>query len=128
MINESRNKDRCDRVKAAAGNSRRVWAECKDLLHSSAPTDLKTDKECRLFSQVLATHFINKVQNIKTAICTALRGAEPDPLMSDTLHFGAQLCDLDPVAPAEVERLLLSKSGKSSPLDFMPTSLLKKLQ
>ena len=125
LINESRNKDRCVRVKAAAGNSRRVWAECKDLLHSSAPTDLKTENECRLFSQVLATHFINKVQNIKTAICTALHGAEPDQLMSVTLHLSAQLCDLDPVAPAEVVSLLLSMSVRSSPLDLMPTSLLK---
>ena len=40
-------------------------------------------------------------------------------------HFGPKLDDLPPVTPDEVKKLLSSIPGKSCPLDFIPTSLIK---
>lgn len=125
FINAFRNKNRCDLVTTAAGNSRCVWTECKNLLHTSPPTDLGTNEECQLFTKVLATYFINKVHNIKIAIGAALHGMASDSLMLDMPHLGAQLCDLDSVTMAKVEHLLWSMSGMSSPMDFVPISLMK---
>ena len=49
----------------------------------------------------------------------------PDPLMSDPPHVGLALSNLTIVSPDEFEVILSSMSGKSSPLDFVPTSVLK---
>ena len=65
------------------------------------------------------------MHNITTAIGAALYSMAPDPLMSETPHLGAQLCDLYAVTPAEVEHLFRSMSRKSSLLNFVPTSLMQ---
>ena len=49
----------------------------------------------------------------------------PTPFDFDLPHSGEVLSDFNPVIPAEVSQLLRSISNKSSPLDYIPTSLLK---
>ena len=46
LINTSRSKLRSDRISSAEGNPRRVWAEVKNMLYSSPPSDFKTSEEC----------------------------------------------------------------------------------
>ena len=52
-----------------------------------------------------------------------LVGSDPDPF--DRHHEGLCLSEFEPVTEDEVLRLLSSMTSKSSPLDFIPTSLLK---
>ena len=54
-----------------------------------------------------------------------LVGPDPDPLSFDRHHEGLCLSEFEPVTEDEVLRLLSSMTSKSSPLDFIPTSLLK---
>jgi len=69
--------------------------------------------------------FINKVRNIKSTISAALAGQLFDPLSSDRRCSGDSMSEFTPVTEMEVVRLLRSMPSKSSPLDFIPTSLIK---
>ena len=95
-------------------------------MHTSPPSDAKSRDECQSFSVGVATFFINKVLNIRARIAVALVDVIPNPLMSDPSHVGSTLDGITLVRPDEFETILVSMSGKSSPLDFVPTSLLKK--
>src|SRR5208282_2711211 len=67
----------------------------------------------------------DKVRNIRHKITSSLKDIDPDPLAFDRHHEGPCLSEFEPVTEDEVLRLLSSMSFKSSPLDFIPTSLLK---
>ena len=125
LINESRNQHRCKRVTDVVGNPRRMWSEVKNLLHRAAPAVQKSTAECQSFSEQLADFFINKVRDIKLRIAVVFGDDLPDPMKHDPSQVGPDLSRINFVTPEEVETLLGSMSGKSSPLDFVPTSLLK---
>ena len=107
------------------GNSCRVWSEVRNLLHTSPPSDAKSAAECQSFSDTVTAFFEKKVLDIRDRIAAALGSTAPDPLMSHQQHTGATRNDITLVTQSEVEAILTSISGKSSPLDFVPTSLLK---
>ena len=64
--------------------------------------------------------------NIKRSIANQLAGLTINPSSSDKDHTGECLYDLPMVTPDDVQRILNSMPSKSSPMDFIPTSLLKK--
>ena len=126
FINSSRNRCRYQRVIEAGKDTRRVWSAVKDLLctgHRDATT-ASSDADSS-FCSALALYFINKVHNIKSTISAALVGQLVDPLSSDRRCSGDSLSEFTPVTEMEVVRLLRSMPSKSSPLDFIPTSLIK---
>jgi len=124
LINRSRNRHRIQRIVEAGNNSRHVWSAVKDLLHSNHHDIVSTAVDDNSFCAALAGFFVAKVKNIKSAISTALVGDSFDPLSSD-IQSVSSLCQFDPVTENEVAILLRQMPSKSSPLDFIPTSLLK---
>jgi hypothetical protein len=125
LINGSRNRHRYNRIVEAGNDSRRVWSTVKDLLHSNNhdSNNPSTDEDA-MFCSSLAVFFVNKVCNIKSTISSALAGRQFDPLSSD-LPSTEAMSDFTPVTETEVVRLLKSMPSKSSPLYFIPTSLVK---
>lgn len=63
--------------------------------------------------------------NIKLYISSALASFHHDPLAFDQAHRRPCLSHFAPVTDTEVERLFALMSTKSSPLDFVPTSVIK---
>ena len=78
------------------------------------------------FSAIIATYFKKKIDDLKDVITGKLLGAIANPLGFDRMHIGDFLFDLEPVTLQEVEKLLSSMPLKSSPIDVVPTPLLKK--
>ena len=72
----------------------------------------------------LASFFYQKIVSLKDSIASKLHGS-PTSFDFDLPHSGEVLSDFTPVTPAEVSQLLRSMSNKSSPLDYILTSLLK---
>lgn len=105
--------------------SRQQWSAIRDVLHSTAPSELLSTDDCSRRCTAFANYFTNKILTIKTAIANQLTGQPGDPLEADRPHVGPPLCDLKPVDLEEVANLLSSMPGKSSPMDIFPTSLLK---
>jgi len=124
LINTSRNQHRYQRIMESNGDSRRVWSAVKDLLHGEVTSDGGTTEENAAFCTSLASFFINKVRNIKTNIAASLNGRLITPLSSD-VACDNELSEFSLVTETEVLRILSSMPSKSSPLDTVPTSLLK---
>ena len=126
LINASRNQHHCDRIAAAGTNARRVWTAVKELLHVERDGQrVRSAADDATFSSTFAAFFTDKVRNIRHKITSSLKDIDPDPLAFDRHHEGPCLSEFEPVTEDEVLRLLSSMSSKSSPLDFIPTSLLK---
>ena len=68
---------------------------------------------------------LSKIITIKTAIASQLAGFPINPFSADKDHTGECLSNLPSVTHDEVQRILNSMPQKSSPMDFVPTSLLK---
>ena len=59
-------------------------------------------------------------------IASRLIGHVTDPFMFDKMHSGPSLNGLSPVTTEEVNKLIGSMSSRSSQMDIMPISVLKK--
>ena len=70
--------------------------------------------------------FISKIRRLKEIITDRLAGIVVNPFAFDRPNTGNPLNCLNPVTDGEVRKLLSSISSKSSPMDFVPTSVLKK--
>ena len=101
---------------------RQALSLSRTVYWQSATTTLTDDVS---FCSSLAVYFDNKIRNIKSAITSALVGQQFEPLESDQLFGGMSMSDFRPVTAIEVEVLIKLMSSKSSPLDFIPTSLIK---
>ena len=126
LIVQSRQDHFKDRLNSANDLKSR-WSTVKELLHSKkdAPC-IPNDSSGEHFSAVIARYFINKINDLRDVITSKLLGAAANPLEFDRLHTGANLLDLEPVTLPEVEKLLSSMPAKTSPIDVVPTTLLKK--
>jgi hypothetical protein len=63
---------------------------------------------------------------MKDTIASRLAGSTLDPFIFDGVHCGPQLTEFTLVTVDEVVKLLNTMPSKSSPMDFVPTSLMKR--
>ena len=96
----------------------------KNILHPPSNNPNRTPEEAIQISITLADFFREKMKKIMTSIQERLIGVIPDPMRNDEIHAGKRLHVLKEVTETEVEKLLSAMSGKSSRMDFVPTSLL----
>ena len=82
-------------------------------------TPAKNKKLCDPFSDF----FTNKIKKLKITMNSKLNTLIHPPF-ADPLHIGSILESLPNVEPHEVVHLLKSMPAKSSPTDYIPTSLL----
>ena len=113
-----------ERINEASKNPRSLWSSIKTLLHSSPPSEQLPPSVSKPLAESLASFFKQKIISLKQAIALKINGP-PSPFDFDQPHNQHLLSEYTPVTPLEVSTLLHSMSGKSSPLDFIPTSLLK---
>jgi len=125
-IDQSRTNQIKEQMCAAAGDSRSLWRTAKQLLHSPPPVNTTNDDDASLCND-FSTFFSDKVGRVRTAAAAVVdeciggnHGQAPDKQ-----HIGPSLSAFSDVTVAEVVKLLNQLPNKSSPLDALPTSLLK---
>ena len=102
-----------------------MWRTTRDLLHTSQTNSLD-DGDCEKMATTFSQFFSDKVARIKETIRSTLRHLPLVNLLPvDAVFSGPQLLDFGAVSIKEVKILVNSMSNKSSPLDVLPTSLLK---
>ena len=74
---------------------------------------------------MVCAYFINKIQQIKTTINSRLGSRVSDPLQSDPVYVGSRLSELSVPTVDEVSRLIRAMPAESSPIDAIPTSVIK---
>ena len=123
LINDSRRSFFRDQLSATTDIKDR-WRVAKQLLHSGKTVQVRTPDEnvklCNRFSEF----FVDKIQSLKRAVASETLRL-PAPAVSDIPHNGCLLNCLSLVTADEVSTLIRSLPAKSSPLDFVPTSLIK---
>lgn len=94
------------------------------MLHLSNTPEIRSKIECKNLCDHFAEYFVNKIRKIKTAIKCQL-SAYADPLHSDPVYCGSVLSTLAAPSIEEVTKLINLMPGKSSPIDRIPTTVLK---
>ena len=124
LINESRTDFMRDRLTEST-DPKQKWRTVKDLLHSNSTDTILPDDECASLCTRFSDFFVSKIRNLKRTIMdksNLLTNMQP---FQEQYHSGHKFDNIPPVTPDEVKKLLSSIPGKSCPLDFIPTSLIK---
>ena len=106
---------------------------CLEILFTAPPalsnSSPHNEQLSPLISQSLANSsaflFYQKIVSLKDLIASNRIVVLQHLILIYLAHSGEVLSDFTPVTPAEVSQLLQSMSSKSSPLDYIPISLLK---
>ena len=124
-IKSSRSRYLREKVTTSADDPKKMWRTTRDLLHSSQASGLD-DGDCEKMATTFSQFFCDKVARIKETIRSTLQHMPLVNLLPvDTVYSGPQLLDFGAVSVKEGKNLMNSMSNKSSPLDVLPTSLLK---
>ena len=105
-------------------NPRSMWRSLHRILHSR-PQQHYSDAECQSLVTSFNTFFISKIANIHQSIANTLASSSTSSFPPRQFS-GASLSTLPPVSPIEVLKAISALSNKASPLDPLPTSILKK--
>jgi hypothetical protein len=124
LILESRQKHYAKQVSDSSGCIRSLWKTVNGILHPNTGNQIPDIVSNKSAFSALADFFLEKVAvtigNIRSKI-----GALNISRAMDTLYEGASLMEVNPVTYSEVKKLISSMASKNSPLDILPTSILK---
>ena len=120
LITESRRKFYADRVTQSSHDPRALWRCVKGLLH----TNRSTETTERGMSQRSADFFKAKVVNVKSAVSALKAQLTPGQQHQQRVAI-PQLDILPPTTVEEVTRLITRLPNKTSPLDYIHTSVVK---
>ena len=126
LIDRSRQEHIGSRLQAAAGNSRQRWRIANELLHNDNRRDInETDADRQKLCDTFSDFFVNKIRLIAQTIADRL--ALGDRISTTVeIHPPVAMNVFECVTECEVLRVINGYPLKTSPLDFVPTSLLKK--
>ena len=124
-IVESRGHFYNDRIQTAAADPRRRWTAIRNILHLTETRQIRSDDDCTKLCNGFAQFFVEKIRRIKDTIKARLGDTLDDPLQSDVRHPGRMFVDIQPPSDDEVYKLICSVPPKSSPMDQIPTSVIK---
>ena len=123
LIMKSRAASNLERINRCSKNPKSLRTTIESILHSSTPAEQLPPAVSKPLADSLASFFCEKIISLKLSVSSKL-GGPPSPFVFDKPHNGQTINDFIPVTPAEAAQLLNSMSNKSSPLDYVPTSLL----
>ena len=103
------------------------WSVTKELLHSSGRDLTRTEEECATLASSFSDFFTSKIHALAMAISTKLASFPLYLHFPDPCHSSSMLDTLPNVYASEFLKILRAIPPKSSPLYFIPTSLIKSL-
>ena len=95
------------------------------MLHPETITAPRDEVEAKRFPVISAEFFFAKINQLKATITQRLNGQIVNPLRWDRSHTGSRMDHVRAVAVEKVRKLIVSMPVKTSPLDILPTKLLK---
>lgn len=124
-IIQSRHEFYSRRINDAGSNSRKRWSVIRDALHLAERQEMNSAAHSHERCQSFAEHFASKIGNLKSALLQQFDGCASNVTVSDAVFTGMQLTSLNPPSVDEVTKLIHSMPAKSSPVDALPTSIMK---
>ncbi|XP_065650523.1 uncharacterized protein LOC136078667 [Hydra vulgaris] len=123
LFSDAKNKKIRRRKLEPYGNQKETWNIAKKLLHSISSKTKNTipEAKCNIISQ----YFINKLESIKNTIQERLAKNPKSKFISE-LHPPVNiLATFGTVTPTDVSKIIKALKPKTSPLDIIPTYILK---
>ena len=124
IINKSRSSYYNTMLQDCCDEPAKRWGIIKELLHSTDSDNTRTDDECRELCNTFSSFFVSKIASLKLAINDKITRLSSTLCFPDPPHSGPLFDSLPLVTPDEVLRILQTCPKKSSPMDYIPTSLL----
>ena len=124
-ISDSRAANIRDKMSAASGNPKSMWKAAKEVLHQDRDSVDMDEAECRRMTTLLSDFFTKKLQRIRLTINAALSSVAAFVTFPVRSFVRECLTGFSEVTDDEVIGMLEKMPGKSSPMDAIPTSLLK---
>ena len=110
-------------IEEASGNSRTLWKAVNKLLHPpSSQPETETHDSCQKRCNDIGNFFVEKVKRVKDLIAQKLSAQVSLIDFADPQHQGPRM---DEVSPEEVAGILSKMTLKFSPVDVIPSSLIK---
>jgi hypothetical protein len=113
-------------VAAAAGDPKKLWSTARRLLHIESPTVIQ-DEDCKKMVSAFSNFFTDKIAGILDSIQKSLQLSVDavSAVVNQRMFTGSALSAFNAVTTNDVIKLINHMPNKSSPLDILPTSLLK---
>ena len=124
-INAARSAYYKQQLTEAAGDQKATWRLARELLHSDDNPPPISSQEAAKLCDRFCQFFTDKLRRIADTVATRLLTAPAFHRQPVDRHDPCLLDILPVVTFDEVERLIRSMSTKLSPVDFMPTTMLK---
>jgi Reverse transcriptase (RNA-dependent DNA polymerase)/Endonuclease-reverse transcriptase len=114
-------------VAESASDCKSLWRTAKSLLHTAKETPQLNKNDSQNLANSFTKFFSNKLMKVAADIASRLRVLTSVSSLRIPAHPSMPVQTFSTVTSDEVCRLLHSMPATSSPLDFVPTSLLKSL-
>ena len=101
------------------------WKVVKELLHSSDSDKSRCESENLSLCSTFSSFFHKKIQSLKLAIFIKLSTFHYFSTPSDQPYTGSTHSSFPSVTTAEALTIMILSSSKSSPMYFIPSSLIK---
>jgi hypothetical protein len=101
------------------------WSEIRNALHTTQQVDICSSGVNKKLCTSSVEYFVNKIRSIKDGIASTLAGTQIDALYTDVKFTGTPGFVLQPASFDEVRKFTCSMMAKSSPMDRIPTSIIK---
>lgn len=124
-ILESRSKYYSGRILEANIDVRRRWTAIKDVLHQAVAPEHTSSTENSNLCNNFINFFNSKIQRIKTNLISQSPGIPANDLYADKPHKSESLTNISLPSSGEVLKLIGSMPAKSSPMDKIPTTVIK---
>jgi len=100
------------------------WCIAKELLHTSDRDNTATNAENCDLCTTFSVFFLAKINTLKSSVAARLSGLRQSTKSPDPITPVFSIDSIPSVTNSEVLKLLSNFTDKSSPMDFVPTSLL----
>ena len=122
-ITQSRSDAIKQRFSDVAGDSAATWSAVRDVLHRNS-RPVYSDSQCQSLAVGFGQFFADKLRRTRESIAVSLASTF-GPVHYARRHVGPTLTQLPPTSPGEVLKILKSSRLKPSPVDVLPTALLR---
>ena len=126
LINESLASSHAKTIQEASHNPRSLWRAVNSILHPPSSSETISPEDVNA-SQcgIISKYFQDKLIRIRDCIKNKLASMPHRLLPVSPRHVGSTLSECEPVTAEEVIGILNNMPCKFSPVDYIPTTLLK---
>jgi len=121
LINDSRRAFYTNSVNESSHDPRKLWQTVKNILHTNRSSHDHQPGLCGAF----ANHMASKIDTVRSAVASRLAHSSSSDVFPDQRVSTMPLDLLTPVSVEEVTKCITQLPNKTSPLDYIHTSVLK---